>query len=49
MWAIRGRIVALLRRGLLTADSLVVFVRVSAELGDAQANFLDLQRMGPSR
>ena len=39
----------LVERGLLTADSLVVFVRVSAELGDAQANFLDLQRMGPSR
>lgn len=39
----------LVERGLLTPDSLVVFVRVSAELGDAQANFLDLQRMGPSR
>lgn len=39
----------LVERGLLAADSVVVFVRVSAELGDAQANFLDLQRMGPSR
>ncbi|MDQ3068537.1 MAG: pyruvate kinase [Acidobacteriota bacterium] len=37
---------ALAARGLLAADAVVVFVRVSAELGDAQSNFLHLQRMG---
>ena len=36
----------LVARGLLAPDAVVVFVRVSAELGDAQSNFLHLQRMG---
>ncbi len=36
----------LVARGLLDAAAVVVFVRVSAELGDAQSNFLHLQRMG---
>ena len=36
----------LVTRGLLAADAVVVFVRVSAELGDGQSNFLHLQRMG---
>lgn len=37
---------ALVARGLLAPDAVVVVVRVSADLGDARGNFLHLQRIG---
>jgi pyruvate kinase len=37
---------ALVDRGLLAPDAVVVVVRVSADLGDARGNFLHLQRIG---
>jgi pyruvate kinase len=40
--SVRGSLVA---RGLLAPDAVVVFVRVSAELGDEHSNFLNLQRI----